>query len=253
MLVPKCNYSNPVYRYGFQGQEKDNEIKGIGNSINYKFRMHDPRVGRFFAVDPLAGKYPWYTPYQFSGNKVIAFVELEGLEEFTINDPDGNGKAVIGGPFTSQQNAQRHANQHPEKIVSNIKPDEKYDFSIKDKPEKTIREVTNYRLKESVKKARELDRKIMRDKLSIPMSDPVFSGYYGGANQYPIIRDALFASIGEGKAVTELLTKIRLKGLVKMKPNWLSLPKIGLPNFNKKLVNYESKIRQKTNSSVSSF
>ncbi len=43
--------------------------------------MHDPRVGRFFATDPLEKKYPWYTPYQFSGNKVIQFVELEGLEE----------------------------------------------------------------------------------------------------------------------------------------------------------------------------
>jgi len=43
--------------------------------------MHDPRIGRFFAVDPLANKYPWYTPYQFSGNKVISRVELEGLEE----------------------------------------------------------------------------------------------------------------------------------------------------------------------------
>ncbi len=30
MLVPTRNYSNPVYRYGFQGQEKDNEIKDIG-------------------------------------------------------------------------------------------------------------------------------------------------------------------------------------------------------------------------------
>lgn len=43
--------------------------------------MHDPRVGRFFAIDPLASKYPWYSPYSFSGNKVIQFVELEGLEE----------------------------------------------------------------------------------------------------------------------------------------------------------------------------
>ena len=43
--------------------------------------MHDPRVGRFFATDPLEKKYPWYTPYSFSGNKVIAFVELEGMEE----------------------------------------------------------------------------------------------------------------------------------------------------------------------------
>ena len=43
--------------------------------------MHDPRVGRFFAVDPLTAQYPWYTPYSFSGNKVIAYGELEGQEE----------------------------------------------------------------------------------------------------------------------------------------------------------------------------
>ena len=68
------------YRYSFQGQEKDDEVKGEGNSINYKYRMHDPRVGRFFAVDPLAPKYPWNSVYAFSENKVIAWVELEGLE-----------------------------------------------------------------------------------------------------------------------------------------------------------------------------
>ena len=70
------------YRYGFQGQESDNEIKGTGNSINYKYRMHDPRVGRFFAVDPLAPKYPHNSPYAFSENKVIAWGELEGLESY---------------------------------------------------------------------------------------------------------------------------------------------------------------------------
>ncbi|WP_300663074.1 RHS repeat-associated core domain-containing protein [Fluviicola sp.] len=69
-----------VYRYGFQGQERDDEIKGVGNSINYEYRMHDPRIGRFFAVDPLAAKYPYYSSYQFSGNRVIDAVELEGLE-----------------------------------------------------------------------------------------------------------------------------------------------------------------------------
>jgi RHS repeat-associated protein len=68
------------YRYGFQGQEKDDEIKGEGNSVNYKYRMHDPRIGRFFAVDPLAAEYPFYSPYAFSGNQVIHMVELEGLE-----------------------------------------------------------------------------------------------------------------------------------------------------------------------------
>ena len=69
------------YRYGFQAQERDDEIKGAGNSVNYTYRMHDTRLGRFFAVDPLVKCYPHYTPYSFSGNKVIAFIELEGLEE----------------------------------------------------------------------------------------------------------------------------------------------------------------------------
>jgi RHS repeat-associated protein len=81
MLVPNRHESSNSYRYGFQGQEKDDEVKGEGNSINYKYRMHDPRVGRFFSVDPLTAEYPHYTPYSFSGNKVIAYRELEGLEE----------------------------------------------------------------------------------------------------------------------------------------------------------------------------
>jgi len=42
--------------------------------------MHDPRVGRFFAEDPLAGKYTWNSPYAFSENRVIDKIELEGLE-----------------------------------------------------------------------------------------------------------------------------------------------------------------------------
>src|SRR5690554_5988227 len=71
---------NSSYRYGFQGQEKDDEVKGEGNSINYKYRMHDPRVGRFFAVDPLAPYFSWNSPYAFSENRVVDGIELEGLE-----------------------------------------------------------------------------------------------------------------------------------------------------------------------------
>ena len=83
-----------MYRYGFQGQEMDDEVKGKGNSINYKYRMHDPRVGRFFAVDPLSAKYPWYSSYQFSGNRVVDAVELEGKEPrivtYNMQNRDGS-------------------------------------------------------------------------------------------------------------------------------------------------------------------
>ena len=86
MLMPGRHANTVDYRYGFQGQEMDDEIKGEGNSINYKYRMHDPRVGRFFTIDPLTAKYPYYSPYSFSGNKVIHAIELEGLEEIIFND-----------------------------------------------------------------------------------------------------------------------------------------------------------------------
>ena len=42
--------------------------------------MHDPRLGRFFAVDPLASKYSYNSTYAFSENRLIDGVELEGLE-----------------------------------------------------------------------------------------------------------------------------------------------------------------------------
>lgn len=42
--------------------------------------MHDPRLGSFFAVDPLAWQYPYNSPYAFSENRVVDEIELEGLE-----------------------------------------------------------------------------------------------------------------------------------------------------------------------------
>lgn len=69
------------YRFGFNGKETDNEVKGRQNQIDYGARVHDPRIGRFLSVDPLTKDYPWYTPYQFAGNKPIRFIDLDGLEE----------------------------------------------------------------------------------------------------------------------------------------------------------------------------
>jgi RHS repeat-associated protein len=90
MLVPNRHGSSTAYRYGFQGQEKDDELKGEGNSLNYTFRMFDPRVGRFLSLDPLAKEYPHNSPFSFAENSVIAYVELEGAEK-----SDATNKAFI--------------------------------------------------------------------------------------------------------------------------------------------------------------
>ncbi len=82
------------YRFGFQGQEGDDEIVVEGNSYAYKYRINDGRLGRFVSIDPLAPKYPHNSPYAFSENRVIDGIELEGLEFF---DTDGIDDALPDG------------------------------------------------------------------------------------------------------------------------------------------------------------
>ena len=70
----------------------DDEVKGEGNSVNFKYRMYDSRIGRFGSVDPLYREYPWNSSYAFSENDVIRAVELEGLEKEVIIDNNVPGR-----------------------------------------------------------------------------------------------------------------------------------------------------------------
>jgi len=70
---------------------KSNEIAGVGNHYDFKFRGYDPRLGRFMSVDPIAKKYPWNSTYAFAENRVIDGRDLEGKEwenaTTTFKDP----------------------------------------------------------------------------------------------------------------------------------------------------------------------
>ena len=78
-----------AYRFGFNGKENDNEVKGNGNQQDYGMRIYDTRLSRFLSVDPLTGKYPELTPYQFASNTPIQAIDLDGLEMFLVNGYDG--------------------------------------------------------------------------------------------------------------------------------------------------------------------
>lgn len=73
-------WTDSTYRYGFNGKEKDASFGGSA-VYDYGFRIYNPEIGKFLSVDPLTKKYPWYTPYQFAGNKPIEAIDLDGLEE----------------------------------------------------------------------------------------------------------------------------------------------------------------------------
>ena len=66
------------YRFGFNGHEKDDEIKGSGNHISFGDYGYDTRLGRRWRVDPLAAKGPQYSPYSAFFNNPIIFTDPDG-------------------------------------------------------------------------------------------------------------------------------------------------------------------------------
>jgi hypothetical protein len=52
----------------------------------YGARYYSAWLGRFLSVDPLQHDYPYYTPYQYAGNKPVTYIDLDGLEEMNTNN-----------------------------------------------------------------------------------------------------------------------------------------------------------------------
>jgi RHS repeat-associated protein len=138
MTMAGRSFVGEAYRYGFQGQEKDDELKGEGNSYAFKYRIHDPRLGRFLSVDPLAKEFAWNSTYAFAENSPIAFIDLEGNEKVYFMD----SKYVKVVDFT---------NMTDEQIVTNLETT--YQFhqnnisleSIKSADPSSVWEVINLR------------------------------------------------------------------------------------------------------------
>jgi len=56
--------------------------------------MYDPRVGRFYSVDPAFKKYPQLSPYQYASNRPVDGVDLDGQEWLShISQYQYNGSA----------------------------------------------------------------------------------------------------------------------------------------------------------------
>jgi RHS repeat-associated protein len=82
----------------FQGQRFDDDLDL--NWVQFKWRNHDPQIGRFIEIDPLASDYEHNSPYAFSENKVTGHIELEGLEAIPYPLPAptvGPAIPIIGG------------------------------------------------------------------------------------------------------------------------------------------------------------
>ncbi len=81
MMMPGRKYEPVnVYRYGFNGMEKDNEMKGDGNSYTTEFREYDPRISRWLSVDPLTKLNSYQSTYVAYDNNPIFYIDPAGAD-----------------------------------------------------------------------------------------------------------------------------------------------------------------------------
>jgi len=140
VMPNRKNGSALGYRYGFGGQEKDDEISGNNNSYTAAFWEYDPRLGRRWNIDPVVK--PWESSYATFSNNPIFYNDPDGL---TANggggapDPKhkkgnfrpGKGKflSAIKGVFKGIKNT---ISRGIEKMANALKKE--FGFDSKDNP-----------------------------------------------------------------------------------------------------------------------
>ncbi len=86
--MPGRKYNTNAYRFGMNGQEKDDEINGIeGAYTSAEYWEYDTRLGRRWNVDPIT--YPWQSSYVCFNNNPVCFSDPSGLESEDRAGGDG--------------------------------------------------------------------------------------------------------------------------------------------------------------------
>ena len=69
------------YQFGFTGVLKENLWMNGSPVYGMTFRQYDSRIGRWMTPDPLKNKFPSISPYVYTEDDPINYVDLEGLEK----------------------------------------------------------------------------------------------------------------------------------------------------------------------------
>jgi RHS repeat-associated protein len=86
MLMPDRNpAAGNGYRFGFNGQEKTDEVYGKGNLNTALFWEYDTRIARRWNVDPKAALLPSWSPYVFCKDNPIIYIDPDGQFPIFIN------------------------------------------------------------------------------------------------------------------------------------------------------------------------
>jgi len=100
--MPGRSYNSGEYRYGFNGMEKDDEVKGTGNSYDFGARIYDSRIGRWLSTDPKENRYPDISSFVYSLDNPILYIDPNGKEVY-VYGADSKATVEAIGKKTSLQ------------------------------------------------------------------------------------------------------------------------------------------------------
>jgi hypothetical protein len=92
MVMAERDYSGASYRYGFNNQEKDNEISGLGNTSTAEFWEYDTRLSRRWNLDPVPQLF--MSDYSCFANNPILNKDPNG--EYRIKGTEDEKKVLRG-------------------------------------------------------------------------------------------------------------------------------------------------------------
>jgi RHS repeat-associated protein len=165
MLMPGRQLSSG-YRFGFNGMEMDDEVKGVGSSYNTFFRIYDSRLGRWLSIDPI--KQAAWSPYKAMGNNPLIYTDQNGDCEFCkeyiagfkkgslsvinsykelLTNPQATYVKHIEAQVAQMQNAVNHYSENPRELIRDLFNG---DFS---------KEVLGYDIREFILEPGSLDKK----------------------------------------------------------------------------------------------
>jgi len=93
MAAQHSRYGDYSTRYKFNGKEQD-QATGF---YYYGARYYEPSLSRWLSTDPLAEKYQGFSPYNYTLNNPVRFVDPDGRYPWPVNIRSFISTATTGG------------------------------------------------------------------------------------------------------------------------------------------------------------